>query len=224
MFKILIAEDEQLVLEPVFDYLTSKGFSVTCAENGQAAVEKAENESFDLIILDVMMPVMNGLEACKRIREITDAPILFLSALGEESDLLSGYRNGCDDYIVKPFPLAVLTEKCSSMIKRYKKLDSESKITITPVTADLSSNRVFVRNREISLSKIDYELLFYLMENKGIILNRELILTRIWGYDFDGDIRVVDTHIKRIRNTLGDGADIIKTVFGVGYTVQEVEK
>lgn len=222
MYKILIADDEDIILEPISDYLTAKGFEVRSAHNGKEAVELAEDCNFDLIILDIMMPEIDGIEACRQIRTFTDAPVLFLSALGEEHDLLNGYKSGCDDYIVKPFPLSVLYQKCLSMIKRYRHLSADNKITVGSVTVDMTLHRVFSLGREVKLSSRDYELLCYLMQNKNIVLSRELILTRIWGYDFDGDTRVVDTHIKRIRASLGVGAGIIKTVFGVGYVIEEI--
>lgn len=223
MYRILIADDEDIILEPVCDYLSAKGFNTSSVHSGKEAVELAESNNYDLIILDVMMPEMDGIEACRQIRAFTDAPILFLSALGEEHDLLKGYKSGCDDYIVKPFPLSVLYQKCLSMIKRYKRLSDDNKITVGSVTIDVTAHRVFCHEREVKLSSRDYGLLCYLMENRNIVLSRELILTRIWGYDFEGDTRVVDTHIKRIRASLGDGAEIIKTIFGVGYRIEEVQ-
>lgn len=222
MYKILVTDDERKIRETIGDYMTAKGFSVTLAENGKRAVELAENNEFDLIILDVMMPVIDGIKACREIRRFSNVPILFLSALGEEGDLLNGFKSGCDDYIVKPFPLSVLYQKCITMIKRYKGADADNKIKAGNITIDYSSHRVYSDDVEINLSSRDFELLSYLMQNKGIVLNRELILTKIWGYDYDGDIRVVDTHIKRLRKALGSSAAQIKTVIGVGYSIEEV--
>lgn len=224
MFKILIADDEKSILEPISDYLTAKGITVLTAEDGQTAVEICESNHLDLIILDVMMPVMNGLEACKEIRKTKDIPILFLSALGEERDFLNAYRNGCDDYIVKPFPLSVLYEKVLTLIKRYRRINDENKISAGKIVIDLIAHKVYADEKIVNLSSRDYELLSYLIENKNIILSREMILTRIWGYDYDGDVRVVDTHIKRIRKALGAGSSVIKTIFGVGYSVEEVQQ
>lgn len=224
MFKILIADDEKSILEPISDYLTAKGITVLMAEDGQTAVEICESNHLDLIILDVMMPVMNGLEACKEIRKTKDIPILFLSALGEEQDFLSAYRNGCDDYIVKPFPLSVLYEKMLTLIKRYRRINDENKISAGNIVIDLIAHKVYAKGEKVNLSSKDYDLLLYLIENKNIILSREMILTRIWGYDYDGDVRVVDTHIKRIRKALGAGSSVIKTIFGVGYSVEEVQQ
>lgn len=222
MYKILIADDEVKICEAAHDYLSAKGLSVKCAYNGNQAIELCENEDFDLIILDVMMPYMDGIEACREIREITDAPIMFLSALSEERDLLKGYKNGADDYITKPFPLSVLHQKILTMIRRSKGADADNKISLGAISIDLSCRRAFSLSKEIRLSSKDFELLSYLMQNRGIVLSREIILTKIWGYDYDGDTRVVDTHIKRIRKALGDSAEQIKTVVGIGYSIEEV--
>ncbi len=222
MFRILAVDDEKKLRETICDYMTAKGFIVDTAENGDKAVEMAEINNYDLIILDVMMPVKNGLDACAEIRQFCDTPILFLSALGEEADYLRAYQNGCDDYIVKPFPLSVLCEKCRSIIARSKGLGKENRKTIGDICIDYSRRIVFVCKNEISLAPKDFEILSYLAENKGIAINRELILSRIWGYDFEGDIRVVDTHIKKIRKALGDASGYIKTVSGIGYSFEEV--
>lgn len=222
MYKLLITDDEKKIRETIGDYMNAKGFSVTLAENGRQAAELAENKDFDLIILDVMMPVLDGIRACSEIRSFSDVPILFLSALGEEQDLLSGFKSGCDDYIVKPFPLSVLYQKCVTMIKRCKGADADNRITAGDIALDFSAHKIYSAGAEVNLPAKDFELLSYLMQNKGIVLNRELILTKIWGYDYDGDIRVVDTHIKRIRKALGSSAEQIKTVIGVGYTMEGV--
>lgn len=222
MFNVLIADDERKIREAMSDYMSAKGYNVALAENGSVALSMAMEMEYDLIILDVMMPEMDGLQACKEIREFSSVPILFLSALGEENDYLKAYQSGCDDYIVKPFPLSVLCEKCRSMIARNKGLDRDSRISVGNICVDYSSHKVYVGDNEISLALKDFDLLAYLIENKGRALDRELILTRIWGYDYDGDTRVVDTHIKRIRKALGESAKYIKTISGVGYSIEEV--
>lgn len=221
MYKILVADDEIKIRETIKDYMTAKGMSVVLADNGQSAINECEYNEFDLIILDVMMPVVDGLRACMKIRKTSNVPIIFLSALGEEYDLLKGYNFGADDYIVKPFPLSVLYEKCISMINRYKGINRENIITASGITLDLNKIKVYYCDKEIDLPCKDFTLLKYLMENKGIVLNRELILNRVWGYDFDGDVRVVDTHIKRIRKALGEYSKYIKTVINVGYSFEE---
>ena len=222
MFKILFADDEAKIRETVNDYFTAKGVEVHLAEDGGQAVELVEENEYDLIILDVMMPVLNGLEACRRIRKITKAPVLFLSALGEERDFLAGLSSGADDYIVKPFPLSVLFEKSQRMIRRYRGLTDENLIISGEITLDKNRFKVFAGGKEITLSSKDFQLLEYLMSNKNIVLSRQIILSRVWGYDFEGDDRVVDTHIKIIRKALGEKACAIKTVVNVGYKFEEV--
>ncbi len=221
MYKILVADDETKIRETIKDYFSAKNFTVYLAANGSEAVKSAKKHQFDLIILDVMMPVTDGLTACKEIRKISSVPILFLSALGEEHDFLNGYSSGADDYIVKPFPLSVLHEKCLTMIKRYTGINKENKIIVSGITLDLNSHKAFVSSKEIDLSEKDFQLLKYLIDNKSIVLNRDLILNRIWGYDFFGDTRVVDTHIKIIRKALGDKASCIQTVINAGYVFKE---
>lgn len=221
MYKILVCDDEVKIRETFRDYLTAKGFDVTVAENGREAVRNAEKEKFDLIILDVMMPVMNGLEACRLIRKTTDTPILFLSALGEEQDILDGYKNGCDDYIVKPFPMSVLVHKCNTMIARYKGNSVQKEIFLYGISIDKNKMKAAVDGHEIDLSKKTFQLLQFLMENKDMVLSREQILTKIWGWNFDGDERVVDTHIKKLRKALGEKSVYIKTVIGGGYSFRE---
>lgn len=223
MYKILVADDEIKIRETIKDYLTAKGFDVTLAKDGEVAVYTAEEESFDLILLDVLMPKKDGLTACKEIRNFTDVPILFLSALGQEENLLKGYKYGADDYIVKPFPLAVLTEKISAMIRRHKGLRDDHSIEESGIRLDLKTRQTFVGDKEIKLPLKDFNLLLLLMQNKGTVLSRDVILSKVWGWDFDGDDRTVDTHIKRIRKVLGDKARLIVTTSGVGYSFKKEE-
>lgn len=220
MYRILIVDDEKAIRESIGDYLMAKGFSIAIACDGVEAIEKVKNDFFDLIIMDVRMPNMDGITACKKIRESFSIPILFLSAYGEEIDYLNAYQVGCDDYIVKPFPLSVLAEKCQAMIRRTNNIRTEI-VSVGSISIDIDKHIVLTPNETIILSNTDFELLLYLCNNKNIVLNREIILTRIWGYDFDGDIRVVDTHIKRIRKALGKYSSQIKTVSGVGYKIEE---
>jgi DNA-binding response OmpR family regulator len=202
MNRVLVCDDERKIRETYYDYLTAKGFEVTLASNGREAVEMAEEDCFDIIVLDVMMPVMNGLEACRRIRSFSETPILFLSALGEENDLLSGYGLGCDDYIVKPFPLSVLVQKLNAIIARSNGAKLQNEFTCAGITVNKEKFLVTVDGAEISLANKTFRLLVLLMENKNIVLSREQILTKVWGWDFEGDERVVDTHIKKLRKSL----------------------
>ena len=222
MFSVLVADDEKAIRESIKDYLEAKGYSVKTATDGESALELFYENSFDLVILDVMMPKVDGFDACRAVRRASNLPVLFLTANVQEADFLKGFECGCDDYVVKPFPLSVLYEKCNSLIKRYKGIDSANWLKVSGVALDLSCKRAYVGENEIKLSSKDFKILCYLMENKNIVLNRELILTFAWGYDFDGDDRVVDTHIKRIRKALGEKAECIKTIINTGYSFREV--
>ena len=220
--KVLVADDEIKIRETISDYFTAKGISIVTAENGKAALDKFYENPFDMIILDIMMPVMDGYEACRQLRRESDVPVLFLTAKGQEQDYLKGYNIGCDDYIVKPFPLSVLYEKAVYMMRKYRGLDKNNRLSVNGITLDTDSMRVFTDDKEIALSNKDFKILKYLMENKNIVISRELIITHIWGYDFDGDDRVVDTHIKRIRQALGEKSFCIKTIINTGYCFEEV--
>lgn len=223
MFSVLFAEDENYLRETVCEYLNSKNITVYTARNGSEAVDSFYEYELDLIILDIMMPVMNGFEVCKIIRRRDkNVPVMFLTAMSQEQDFLNGFNVGCDDYIVKPFPLSVLYEKCINLIKRSHGIDRDNSLTVSQIRLDFNEYKAYDGERELNLSTKDFNLLWYLMENKNIVLNRELILTHLWGYDFDGDARVVDTHIKILRKALGDKANLIKTVVNVGYSFREV--
>ena len=221
MNKVLVCDDEKKIRETFYDYLSAKGFDVTLAENGKEAVEKVRNDYYDIVVLDVMMPVMNGLDACREIRKISDIPVLFLSALGEENNLLDGYRTGCDDYIVKPFPMSVLTEKCNVLINRHNGNKLQKELSCSGIVLDKNRATVSVSGNEISLSNKTFYLLALLMENKNNILSREQILIKVWGWDYEGDDRVVDTHIKKLRKALGEKSVHIKTIIGRGYSFRE---
>ena len=223
MFSVLFAEDENQLRETVSEYLTAKSITVYSARNGSEAVDMFYDYEPDLIILDIMMPVIDGFEVCKIIRRKNkNVPVIFLTAMSQEQDLLKGYNLGCDDYIVKPFPLSVLYEKCVNLIKRARGIDRDNSLTVSGIRLDFNTYKAYDGDRELNLANKDFNLLWYLMENKNIVLNRELILTHLWGYDFDGDDRVVDTHIKTLRKALGDKGSLIKTVINVGYSFKEV--
>ena len=218
MYKILFADDEKDIREIISDYMLAKGLDVDLAKDGEEATEKALLSDYDLIILDVMMPVMNGYEACKEIRrEKKTTPILFMSALGEEQDMMQGYLSGSDDYLVKPFPLAVLHQKILSMVRMAKGASEADVITISGVSLNLSNNTVTVDGEEKNIKGKNYQILRYLMENKNATLSRDHLIVRIWGYDFDGDERVVDQQIKRLRKALGEKGELVKSVMGEGY-------
>ena len=221
MYRILFADDDYKIRFAVDSYFRANGFDIYTAENGEKAVEETEIRDFDLIILDVMMPVKDGIAACREIRKNKKTPIIFMTALGQEQDYLNGFSAGADDYIVKPFPLSVLQEKCLAVIRRYTGANTRDIITAGDISIDCFKKKVFICGEEVALTSKDFEIMQYLMSKRGVVLSRGLILSRVWGYDFDGDDRVVDTHIKNIRKALGGQAHHIRTVSGMGYCFDE---
>ena len=218
--KVLVVDDESRMRKLVHDFLSRSNYEVIEAADGEEAIDIFyADKSISLIILDVMMPKVDGFDACRAVRRASNLPVLFLTAKGQEADFLKGFECGCDDYVVKPFPLSVLYEKCNSLIKRYKGIDSANWLKVSGVALDLSCKRAYVGENEIKLSSKDFKILCYLMENKNIVLNRELILTFAWGYDFDGETRTVDVHVRTLRQKLGEAGNLVETVRGVGYRI-----
>lgn len=224
MYKILVVEDECRLLEAISDYLSAKTFDVCGAKDGKEALEYLENKSFDLLLLDVMIPHMDGFAVCKTVRKKSDVPIIFITARCSEGDQLHGFALGADDYIIKPFSLPVLYAKCKAIIERNKGANKESIIRCGGIEINLTQYKVFVKGKEVILPMKEFEMLLYMVENKNQVLTRGQILNRIWGYDYYGDSRVVDTHIKRLRKALGLAAKYIKTVIKVGYQFTEGEE
>ncbi|MBR3646032.1 MAG: response regulator transcription factor [Lachnospiraceae bacterium] len=218
MKRILLAEDNDSLRELISDYLTDKGYDVAQAADGLEGWELIQQEKFDLILLDVMMPRMDGFELCKKIREIESVPILFLTAKIQEQDQLTGYRLGADDYILKPFSLPVLYAKCQVILDRNKVMGDW--IETGHIRLNEAQRKVLASGKEIKLQSLDFELLNYLMNNRGRILTREQILVKLWGYDYEGSDRAVDTHIKKLRKALGNDGNVIKTVIKQGYVLE----
>ena len=225
---VLIVEDESRMRHLISDYLKREGLKILEAENGIQALEIFKREKIDLIILDIMMPLMDGYEVCTNIRAHSDVLIIMLTAKSEEEDKLLGYGLGADDYQTKPFSPKVLTAKVKALLKREELGDTKPENGITRIDSleiNELSHTVTLSGEKIDLSPKEYDLLLYLAKNHGIVLSRDKLLTNVWGYDFDGDLRTVDTHVKRVRQKLGDKADIITTVRGSGYKLEaEFEK
>ena len=220
-YKILIVEDEPKLREVLCDYFRSKGELSESADNGITALELAENQDYDAVLLDIMMPGLDGFGVCHTLRKNSDVPIIFLTALSDEDDKLLGFELGADDYVTKPFSMSVLYAKITALIKRNRgNMLSGDKIEFGKITLELSSHKVWANNSEIPLTPKEYLLLLCLVRNKNMVLSREQLLVKCWGYDYDGDIRAVDTHIKRLREKLGKHADCIKTVIKVGYKLE----
>ena len=219
--RILIAEDEPKLLAILCDYFSSKGDHPVAAKNGLEALLLAEQNEFDGVLLDIMMPELNGLSVCRTLRKHSDVPIIFLTALSDEEDKLLGYELGADDYVTKPFSMAVLYAKLTALINRSRgSILQGDLLTAGEITLRLSSQKVFVSGDEICLTPKEYSLLLCLMRNRGIVLSREQLLFKCWGYDYEGEARAVDTHIRRLREKLGDAAGQIKTVIKSGYKLE----
>ena len=225
MAKILIVDDEQKIREVIREYSEFNGHEVDEAADGMEAVSKVRSNDYDIIIMDIMMPKLDGFSACKEIKKIRDIPVIMLSARGEEYDKLFGFELGIDDYIVKPFSPKELMARINAVLARSKGTEEQQSDTLT--FGGLEINRlartVSVDGEKIELTPKEYDLLFYLVENKNIALSRDKLLQDIWGYDFFGDDRTIDTHIKNLRNNLGPYRDYIVTLRGVGYKFEAAE-
>ena len=220
--KLLVVDDEARIRELIKKYATFEQYDVTEAENGMQAVELCRQQDFDLIIMDVMMPELDGFSACREIRKTSAVPILMLSARGEEYDKLHGFELGIDDYVVKPFSPKELMMRVGAILKRSgAKSESREVVDIGDLRVDFTARRVTLEGKPLDLSPKEYDLLSYLVRNRGIALTREKLLSEIWGYDFFGDDRTLDTHIKLLRRQLGPYADRITTLRGVGYRFEQ---
>lgn len=220
MKKILIVDDEANIREVIREYSEFKGFNVTEAVDGMDAVEKVKNNDFDIIILDIMMPRLDGFSACKEIKKIKQIPIIMLSARGEEYDKLFGFELGIDDYVVKPFSPKELMARVDAVLLRYNSNKSEqstNKYQFDGLTVDIEGRNVYVDGKRVDMTPKEYDLLFYFIKNKNIALTREKLLSAIWGYDFFGDDRTIDTHIKMLRSSIGEYRKFIVTLRGMGY-------
>lgn len=219
MVKILIVEDEIRMRILIKDYFKKEGFHILEASNGKEGLEVFKNNLVDLVILDVMMPLMDGFTLCKNIREVSSVPIILLTAKSEEEDKLLGYELGTDDYVTKPFSPKVLVAKAKALLKRSQNASSSNDhiIAIDNLKINKLSHEVSLNDEIINLTPKEFDLLIFLSENKGISLSRENILDKVWGYDYDGDIRTVDTTVKRLREKLLDSSYLLVTVRGSGY-------
>ena len=219
MAKILIADDEEKIRLVIREYAEFEGYEVYEAADGMEAVSMCREKNFDAIILDIMMPRLDGFSACKEIKKISDTPVLMLSARGEEYDKLFGFEIGIDDYVVKPFSPKELMARISVLIRRNSHTDikDENSAEFGGLKIDFSGRDDFVDGVKKELTPKEYELLLYMVKNKGIALSREKILSNVWGYDFYGDDRTVDAHIKMLRTSLETYRDYIVTLRGYGY-------
>ncbi|MDR7813517.1 response regulator transcription factor [Lacrimispora sp.] len=215
--KILVVDDEARMRKLVKDFLSVKGFSVVEASNGEEAVDIFfEQKDIVLIILDVMMPKMDGWETCKTIRKYSQVPIIMLTARSEERDELQGFDLGVDEYISKPFSPKILVARVDAILRRSNAVPADA-VEIGGICIDKAAHQVTIDGKDIELSYKEFELLAYFLENQGIALSREKILNNVWNYDYFGDARTIDTHVKKLRNKMGEKGDYIKTIWGMGY-------
>lgn len=218
MYHILVVDDEEKIRKIVRKYAEFEGYQVTEAGDGMEAVEICKHERFDILILDVMMPELDGFSACREIRKNCDTPVLMLSARGEEYDRIHGFELGIDDYVVKPFSPKELMMRVQAILKRSQPQEAKKDIvTLEGLTVDFTGRLVYIDDQKVDMSPKEYDLFFYLVRNRNIALTRENLITNVWGYDFYGDDRTLDTHIKLLRKRLGPYSHYIVTLRGVGY-------
>ena len=221
--KILVVDDEARMRKLVKDFLSVKGFSVLEASNGEEAVDLFfEQKDIALIILDVMMPKMDGWETCRTIRKYSQVPIIMLTARSEERDELQGFNLGVDEYISKPFSPKILVARVEAILRRSNAVSSDL-IEIGGIRIDKAAHQVTIDGQNIDLSYKEFELLPYFVENQGIALSREKILNNVWNYDYFGDARTIDTHVKKLRSKMGEKGDYIRTIWGMGYKFEVSE-
>lgn len=223
--KILVVDDESRMRKLVKDFLVKQGYSVIEAANGEEAVDLfVQDKEIALIILDVMMPKMDGWQVCKEIRALSGVPIIMLTAKSDERDELMGFELGVDEYISKPFSPKILVARVEAILRRTSSALQEEVLVAGEIELDISAHTVKVKGNNIDLSYKEFELLNYFVVNQGVALSREKILNNVWNYDYFGDARTIDTHVKKLRNKLGDCGDYIKTIWGMGYkfNVEEV--
>mgnify|MGYP000569780289 FL=1 len=216
--KVLMVDDESRMRKLVSDFLTRKGYQVIEAGDGEEAIDKFyEDKNISLVILDVMMPKMNGWDTCRQIRKNSNVPIIMLTAKSDEASELNGFDCGADEYISKPFSPKILTARVDALIRRSYSIDSSEMIDVGGIVINKAAHIVKINDEEIELSFKEFELLTYFVTNQGVALSRERILNNVWNYDYFGDARTIDTHVKKLRKKLGDKGDYIKTIWGMGY-------
>ena len=218
VYKVLLADDEQGLRDITKKYLERNGFDVITAKNGAEAIAAVDKNVFDIIVLDIMMPEIDGRQVCQYIRTKYDVPVIFLTALGKEQDVIHGYEIGADEYVTKPFSMPILMAKINSLVKRYHGLTiKKGLITIGNIQIEPVRRIVTVNKKVISIAPKEYDLLMYFIDNKNQVLSRTQILDAVWGYDYEGYDRAVDTHVKKLRAILGEENHYIHTIIKGGY-------
>lgn len=220
--KVLVVDDESRMRKLVHDFLVKSNFEVLEAQDGEEAVDLFfADKDIALIVLDVMMPKMDGWQVCREIRAHSKVPIIMLTAKSDERDELQGFQLGVDEYISKPFSPKILVARIEAILRRTNRLTVEEAIDCGGIVINKTAHQVLIDGKPIDLSYKEFELLTYFIENRGIALSREKILNNVWNYDYFGDARTIDTHVKKLRNKLGEKGDMIKTIWGMGYKLEE---
>ena len=220
MERILVVEDEPRLRDIIRDYFCAHGLDCDLARNGSETLDLLRDHDYDAILLDILMPNLDGFGVCRAVREKSAVPILFLTALGGEEDMLRGYELGCDDYVTKPFSLAVLLAKTRAVIRRSRREGGGEALTCGAIALDVAGHTCTVAGKPVDLTRREYDLLLCLIRNKGQVLSRDQLLDKVWGIDFEGGERAVDVRIKSLRSALGSAGKQVKTVFKVGYRME----
>lgn len=219
--KVLVVDDESRMRKLVRDFLTKAGYDVLEAGDGEEALDIFfKQKDIALIVLDVMMPRMDGWQVCREVRAYSAVPVIMLTARGDEQDELQGFQLGVDEYIVKPFSPKILVARIEAILRRSSRQNEESTLKCGGIEIDKAAHQVFIDGQPIDLSYKEFELLTYFVENRGIALSREKILNHVWNYDYFGDARTIDTHVKKLRSKLGEKGELIKTIWGMGYKLE----
>ncbi|MCI9676570.1 MAG: response regulator transcription factor [Lachnospiraceae bacterium] len=219
--KVLVVDDESRMRKLVRDFLVKSNYDVIEAGDGEEALDRFfANKDIALIVLDVMMPKLDGWQVCKEIRSYSKVPIIMLTARTDEQDELHGFQMGVDEYISKPFSPKILVARIEAILRRTNQLNEEETLYCGGIKIDKAAHQVMIDNQPVDLSYKEFELLTYFVENKGIALSREKILNNVWNYDYFGDARTIDTHVKKLRSKMGEKGDLIKTIWGMGYKLE----
>ncbi len=219
--KVLVVDDEARMRKLVKDFLSKNGYEVLEAEDGSKALDLFfEQNDIALIILDVMMPKMDGWQTCREIRQYSKVPIIMLTAKSDERDELQGFQLGVDEYISKPFSPKILVARVEAILRRTSQMNKEEKLEAGGIVLDKAAHSVTIDGQSVDLSYKEFELLTYFLENRGIALSREKILNNVWNYDYFGDARTIDTHVKKLRSKMGEKGNLIKTIWGMGYKLE----
>lgn len=220
--KILVVDDESRMRKLVRDFLVKDNYEVLEAGDGEAALDIFfAQKDIALVVLDMMMPKMDGWQVCREIRSYSKVPVIMLTARGDEKDELKGFELGVDEYISKPFSPRILVARIAAILRRTGQADQEERLSCGGIEIDRTAHQVFIDGRPVELSYKEFELLTYFVENRGIALSREKILNNVWNYDYFGDARTIDTHVKKLRSKMGEKGELIKTIWGVGYKLDE---